>query len=122
MKGKTNAGSGGAGGIKIKKIWENTSPNSEFPAQFVALDLSKAQWVGVVQKLSTTTRGTRLQFCPVGRDMVLDVSYGATRAMGTRGAEISAEGIKFLKAMYNGSEDNKRIIPMEIYAIEGVSL
>lgn len=113
-------GFGATKGIKIIKVWENASPGSAFAEQTIALDLSKAQWVGILQKLGVGSSGTRLQFCPVGRTITMDVIYGAVGSVGSRSATISSKGIHFLDAIYNAEKNNERIIPLEVYAIQGV--
>lgn len=39
---------GGTGSVKLKKLWENASPASDFAAQTVTVNLSKYTWILIV--------------------------------------------------------------------------
>lgn len=116
-------------GVEVKKLWENASPNSDFPAQtlpsqndadFVLTKFS----VGIP---SSPNYGYLLEeIVPTGEQGVLTapINFNNSNAQGTVHREISANsaGVSFssgyLKTSGAPQQDNGYAIPQEIYAIK----
>ncbi len=106
--------------LSVVKLWENDKPTDTFGAQTISLDLSDCQMVAVNCRFSTGYAHKKMYFGVVGSQIGMDVIASSGNS-GLRKATISATGISFETATYNGSSDVVGyIIPTEIYGIKGV--
>lgn len=116
------------GGNSIKKLWQNASPTSEFPAQTIDLDLSGYGYVEILFQFSTAFAANGILpsvKAPVGIRMY---SNGLLAGKLTRRkVQVNTDGITFEDAGYINSygastvtDHNTVLIPYQIFGIKGV--
>ena len=117
-----SGGSGGAVGASYALLWQNASPGSSFAAQTVTVDLNGFSEVMVISNFSTGTQNLNPPvIAPIidGSKLALNCASGSYNRVGARVGtiDLSAPGIAFAGANYNGSADNTYCIPLYIYGI-----
>lgn len=117
----------------VTKVWENASPNSNFAAQTLSIDLSGYSFVKIVtqQNLSSgSSHLTTVHDIPVGKTSHMAM-VGSVNSQGqltiSRDATVSKSGISFETAYYKttsstaaGTAVTDSLIPLVIYAVKGV--
>ena len=116
--------------IEIVKVWENASPDSNFAAQTVSLDLSDANLVIIECKASKTGSIEKFTIVKVGgaEQLFMFANAGASSEINvyTRRADITTTGVEFAAAYSkvidgtSASSSTTYIIPLAIYAVKGV--
>jgi hypothetical protein len=107
------------GAMDMDRLWTNTSPNVEFTAKTVSINLSNYQWVAIKYKLGHDKNYIKTVFGAIGdtlnMEMITDSHY-----VGKRKATTSTSSIVFEAATYSASVSNKQeyIIPLEVYGIK----
>lgn len=105
--------------IDIKKVWENSSPDSSFKSQILKIQIpADCNFALVVSKYASGYNGGPVNIITRNRGLL---AYPTTLNM-FRVASIRNDGISFengfLVSPYGTSgENNQRIIPQEIYTI-----
>lgn len=125
---------------KIKKLWTNASPTSNFAAQTISLDLSDYDFVKIEYLMATDGKTDGVYNynyvyaceCPVGKTCILDFvgsQYGGTSYTPTsnaRRAKVIETGIQFGTAIQKAmgsttaTTNSNTIIPFAIYGVKGV--
>lgn len=121
------------GGVSISKLWVNASPDSDFPAQEIALSLMAENKVLIKlsQGKETPYTGKSYQLCDFTTDQLQTQALhllleNASPMWAYRPISISESKISFGGGAYKGvdgkgnSLDNY-CIPLEIYAVKGVT-
>lgn len=114
--GKLSYAIGAPGGVV--QLWKNASPESNFAAQTISLDLSGYQAVVVVARYSPSNGGSVSTFVPVGENGNLVLTWGNTGTYTSRSFTVSTTGIAFDAAYVNSDgpySDN--MMPTYIYGI-----
>lgn len=114
------------GAPSIAKLWENASPSSSFPAQFLAMDLSGYDAVLILS--STGGKGHDTQLVPVGGSFELTRhSYTWAYVYGSRTGSVSPTGVTFNSGYYcyyaNSADavvSDTECVPSLIYGLKGV--
>lgn len=121
------------GGASIKKLWENASPGSDFPAQTIELNVTDASFILVVFKItkSSTLWKVAILTCD-GNTYIMDAPYNidyssSGTVIGTtfRGAIWKSNGIQFGKGYSKDHSDKNPverpsfIIPIKVFAVKG---
>lgn len=109
---------------KIKALWANDNPNSNFVAQTIPLDLSQYRFV-LVRLLSGTssTPDTSSNFEHIIRVGTTGVCYVVANVIRYRSAVVSTTGVAFTSA-YNiatygtPTQADNLCIPYQIYGIK----
>lgn len=126
--GTTNAG--GSGGMSMELLWENASPESAFPGQTIALDLSKYRSIRVhFYPTSTGTKNEYRQELDVGSRTVLVawnyiLSKGESVIAESRQVSANETSVIFIDARTkvvtstSVTETNTAVIPFAIYGIK----
>lgn len=128
---RTEQGSEPKGGITVKLLWENASPQSTFAEQTISLDLSGYDFVAITFMSSTDEpENWKTQIFPANHGGVLTSSNSATGVSPpyyetNRSFTISETGITFGAGRYSygttqNNVDPMRCIPEKIYGIAGV--
>ena len=110
------------GALGAELLWTNPSPLSSFAAQTVSLDLSE-HFAVIVTATATGSSAQPGDKCTrlilVGGADCL-VSYGGTNGnvATIRSVSVSAAGVTFSGANYNGNTNNGRVIPYRIYGVK----
>lgn len=110
------------GGVRIEKVWNNSSPESDFGAQTLTLDLSDGEFVDIdvdfpgyvqcrVQRFKIGEKGLMTS----NNDNVKYTNYCYTRLI-----EVKTTGITFKDAYFNNTKSNKYVKPRSIYIVKGV--
>lgn len=133
--GKTTAADALAalGGVSMKKVWQNASPGSDFPAQTIELDATDASFILVVFKItkSSTLWKVAILTCD-GNTYIIDAPYntdysssGTVIGTAFRGAAWKSNGIQFGKGYSKDHSDKNPIerpsfiIPIKVFAVKG---
>ena len=121
---------------EFTKLWENSSPASNFAAQTISLNLSEYQFIAIRYRYSTTTRDAEnITLCKVHNDassvfpVTLDILGSLTVDTQTffqsRDIKVTKTGITFEAGYHKGSNstspasaNNAYIIPLEIYGVK----
>ena len=120
-------GSGAIGIIPTSKkelLWTNSSPVASFAAQTVELDLSNYDAVVVTATATTSAAEAEYgqkctRFLLIGSGDYLE-SYGGTSGIviSIKPVLATTSGVEFGATNYNGSTNNGRVIPYQIYGIK----
>ena len=118
------------GAVSITKVWENASIDSEVKPQTIALDLSDADFVRLIYRMSTNGSTRVNEDVEVGEKIQLigyaNAGTSSSVEMYTREFSTDANGVTFAKATKKGltgssvETDNTKMIPVRIYKIKGV--
>lgn len=117
--------------LSMTLLWENASPTSEFPAQTIALDLSKYDAVQVEFAESWQTMSPRINVGKHGGvDQIGDIyrDVDSYFYVAHRDIRVTTTGVSFADRLYkyaNGQRygvANQGLIPFRIYGIQGVGV
>lgn len=116
------------GAYSMDLLWENASPNSDFAAQTLALDVTGYAFIAIVCLYNQDYPTQTTCFFHVDRGTAeLSVVYRTdSMYISTRNATVDATGITFGKgyrqslAASSTTSDNGNCLPLIIYGIKGV--
>ena len=119
----TALGLGETGGITMELLWENASPNSEFAAQTVSVDLSGYQMIGLVFKWVSASDWSEqpMEILTKGDYQRLISATAETGSVSRRITKVSNTGITFAGGYANTGAHNACCVPTLIYGIKGVA-
>ena len=109
---------GGGGGWT--KIWENSSPSSNYAAQTEAMDLSGYTWVAIIATISTSGTAETTHLVRVGSSVILSVpNLGSTQYFYKREASVASNGITFGTGYRNNTSTSgtNYCIPIAVYGV-----
>jgi hypothetical protein len=106
--------------LKPVLLWTNPSPNSNFEAQTISLDLSEYKYVIIVSTAvnpyDILPRSSAI--IPVG-NYITYPGIGLTNQRQSRNVNASTTGIIFKNAFWADTVENNTVIPYKIYGIKG---
>jgi hypothetical protein len=122
------------GGVGIKKLWTNASPESYFPEQTIQLNATDASFILVVFKITTTSNLWKVAILTCdGNAYIMDAPYntdysssGTVIGTAFRGVVCRSDGIQFGKGYSKDHTDKNPVerpsfvIPVKIFAVKGV--
>lgn len=124
------------GGVQIKKVWTNPSPESDFPDQTIELDVPDASFASFILVVFKITKNSNLWKVAIltcdGNSYIMDAPYNTDYASGGtvigtafRAAIWKRNGIQFGKGYSkdhldkNPVERPSFIIPIKVFAVKG---
>ena len=121
------------GGVQIKKVWTNPSPESDFLEQTIELNVTDASFILVVFKITKSSDLWKVATLTCdGNSYIMDAPYNTDYASGGtvigtafRGAVCQSDGIQFGKGYSkdhldkNAVERPSFVVPIKIFAVKG---
>lgn len=106
--------------VKIRKVWTNASPTSQFVAQKISIDMSRYMCAVIVSVYHTDYKEGAVNM--VFRAKSAQMNYAGSYNM-PRTATLSDTGIEFSAGRLTNpygtvTTDNNRNVPIEIYGVE----
>lgn len=109
-------------GVKLIKLWENSSPTSNFAAQKLQLSLAEYDEVEIRALMSTTSENAIIIRIPVGENgtlfkpLIQSLRYREITSVDASGVTFSTGQ----NATWNGNSvtNNNQLIPVAIYGIK----
>lgn len=123
-----SGGGGSSGGIEMKLLWTNPSPNAAFAAQTVSINLSDYDYIKVFFNLyNDSNKGMLSTDALINETEYNNANYigyvwpGSAATRYHRKFYATSTGVQFEVGIGNGSAANNCMIPYKIYGIKGIT-